>query len=307
MSKRNAPEFEALVRVVSEEYNCPPQLVEKDYWIALILSRLVSKFGDLIIFKGGTSLAKAWGLINRFSEDVDVLLDSSKCKSKSQQRKQISEFRKFLETSPGLKYLPQSKQGDDHGSLRFGYESVFEGFEGSEQNVLVEVGFRGGTEPTELIVINSMIGESLTKHGKDTGEYKPFQIRVLHPKRTLIEKLFALAAAYKDGNLPQKTRHYYDAFCLLNNRDLNQFVGSPEFFELVDDVGKHTLKNFGSAEDITTLLNSPAYALSDTEYKAVSNGYMKDDHLYFAEQPPFKSVYQVVRQAVQRVQQTVSL
>jgi predicted nucleotidyltransferase component of viral defense system len=69
MPKRKAPELEALVRVAAEESNCPLLLVEKDYWITMILKELVREFGDLIIFKGGTSLSKAWKLIDRFSED----------------------------------------------------------------------------------------------------------------------------------------------------------------------------------------------------------------------------------------------
>jgi hypothetical protein len=304
MPKRRAPEFEALARVVSEEAKCPLLLVEKDYWIVQILDRLVSKFGDLIIFKGGTSLSKACGLIDRFSEDVDILLDSSKCTSQSQQRKTISELRKFLETSPGLHYLPppRSAQGDNHGLLWYGYESVFED---DKQAILVEVGFRGGTNPTEPLTVNSMIGQSLATHGESTDEYKPVKIRVLHPKRTLIEKLFALAAAANAGNLPQKNRHYYDVFCLLNNKELDNFIGSPEFFEIVDDVCKQSLQNFGHIEDVSTLLSSSAFSLDDAEYRTVSRAYTADTPLYFKIQPPFKSVYSSVHKCIEKLQHSI--
>ncbi len=297
MSRRKDPEFEALVRIVSDESECPLLLVEKDYRITAILQRLVDEFGDLIIFKGGTSLSKAWKLISRFSEDVDVLLDETYCSSKNQQRKKISDFRKFLETLEGLTYLPESKQGDDHGSLRLGYDSVFEN---DQQTILVEVGFRGGTQPTEICQISSFIGELLDKREKSDKRYPPFDIRVLHYKRTLVEKLFALASAYSAKTLPKKTRHYYDVYCELRFGDLDKFIGSSEFVALANDVGKHSLKNFGISQDLKALLESGAFKLIDKEYAEVFRGYRNDSHLYFKGQPDFDLVYKTVSGAIRQ-------
>lgn len=295
MSKRQNREFEGLVRIVSEESECPLLLVEKDYWITLILQRLVEHFGDLVIFKGGTSLSKAWKLIDRFSEDVDVLLDEILCPSKSQQRKKISEFRKFLETIEGLTYLPESKQGEDHGSLWFGYDSVFES---DQQKILVEVGFRGGPQPTKNCSISSFIGNLLEKREKPDKQYPSFDMRVLHLKRTLVEKLFALAAAYSSNTLPKKTRHYYDVYCQLRSGDLDRFILSSEFVDLANDVGKHSLKHFGASQNLMAVLESGAFKLSDKEYAEVLRGYKDDSHLYFKGQPDFDMVYKTVSVAI---------
>lgn len=51
----------------------PPQAVEKDVWVTLMLRMIfTSELSDHLIFKGGTSLSKAFGLIQRFSEDIDL-------------------------------------------------------------------------------------------------------------------------------------------------------------------------------------------------------------------------------------------
>ena len=61
------------VRATSEYYHIAPVYIEKDYWISKILQQLSrSIYANNTVFKGGTSLSKGYGLIKRFSEDVDV-------------------------------------------------------------------------------------------------------------------------------------------------------------------------------------------------------------------------------------------
>ena len=64
-----------MVNHVSEEKNIAPESVEKDWWVTMVLKTLFSlSVGKYAYFKGGTSLSKGWGLINRFSEDIDIAL-----------------------------------------------------------------------------------------------------------------------------------------------------------------------------------------------------------------------------------------
>lgn len=54
----------------------PPHLLEKDIWVVWVLQQLFrAPFGDDLVFKGGTSLSKAWHVIERFSEDIDLTYD----------------------------------------------------------------------------------------------------------------------------------------------------------------------------------------------------------------------------------------
>lgn len=61
---------------VAQKVNLPDYAVEKDWWVVQTLAILFeTEVGSHMVFKGGTSLSKAWGLIDRFSEDIDLAID----------------------------------------------------------------------------------------------------------------------------------------------------------------------------------------------------------------------------------------
>jgi predicted nucleotidyltransferase component of viral defense system len=67
--------FSDTIRAASQHLNIKLEFVEKDYWITQVLCELSrSKFSDISVFKGGTSLSKGYNLIERFSEDVDLAI-----------------------------------------------------------------------------------------------------------------------------------------------------------------------------------------------------------------------------------------
>ncbi len=67
--------FDIAIRATSRYFNVSPAIVEKDYYVTLILSGLAKQVPNLL-FKGGTSLSKCYKIIDRFSEDIDITLDS---------------------------------------------------------------------------------------------------------------------------------------------------------------------------------------------------------------------------------------
>jgi predicted nucleotidyltransferase component of viral defense system len=69
-------DFQDLLTTVGERLGASPALIEKDYWVTEGLRVVASAFFDGSVFKGGTSLSKAWQLIRRFSEDIDLLVRS---------------------------------------------------------------------------------------------------------------------------------------------------------------------------------------------------------------------------------------
>jgi hypothetical protein len=120
------PTFTALTEIAANETGCPQDLIEKDYWISIALRALAtSEYGNDAIFKGGTSLSKAWHLVDRFSEDIDILIDHSNFKSKESKRKKISRIRKLIEAVPGLSYSPEeSFQGELSADYVFLYPAL---------------------------------------------------------------------------------------------------------------------------------------------------------------------------------------
>ncbi len=69
----NHSEFKYLLQIIAEEMGIDPYLVEKDYWIMHVLYGL-KELGLELFLKGGTSLSKGYGIIERFSEDIDVFI-----------------------------------------------------------------------------------------------------------------------------------------------------------------------------------------------------------------------------------------
>jgi predicted nucleotidyltransferase component of viral defense system len=69
------PDFAAFVTATAAEHHLREPFVEKDYWITEILRTIATTLPDRAIFKGGTSLSKGWGLLDRFSEDIDLFVD----------------------------------------------------------------------------------------------------------------------------------------------------------------------------------------------------------------------------------------
>jgi hypothetical protein len=71
------PEFEQAILQAADHFRARglrPAMIEKDYYVTEAL-RIIAGASDKVIFKGGTSLAKGWNLIQRFSEDIDIFLD----------------------------------------------------------------------------------------------------------------------------------------------------------------------------------------------------------------------------------------
>jgi hypothetical protein len=77
IAMRPASDRRDLFSESASELGMNPVIVEKDFWVCWILKRLFadSRLRDHIIFKGGTTLSKVYGLIERFSEDIDLILD----------------------------------------------------------------------------------------------------------------------------------------------------------------------------------------------------------------------------------------
>ena len=97
VAKLSSKNRNALFLKYANEYGCNVAIVEKDFWVTLMLDYLFHKslFKDYFIFKGGTSLSKCFNIINRFSEDIDLIIkwnlltdeNPNNARSKTQQEK----------------------------------------------------------------------------------------------------------------------------------------------------------------------------------------------------------------------------
>ncbi|MDE0268196.1 MAG: nucleotidyl transferase AbiEii/AbiGii toxin family protein [Acidimicrobiaceae bacterium] len=203
---------------VARTTGIPMAHVEKDFWITEALrgvARCSINSGVSIVFKGGTSLSKAFGLIQRFSEDVDVIVITPG-RSTGQDDRCLKSFVTAAEISTGLKATvdPRTATRGVKRTARLEYPTdTAAGV--LRQGVLLELGVRGGAIPTVQRSVRSLLVEHSIAAGLETDfkEAEAVTLHVLAPVRTLVEKLIIVHhAALKGGAAEQArhARHYYD-------------------------------------------------------------------------------------------------
>lgn len=254
-SFRDGPEFGPTIEAVAGRLNISATAVEKDYWVSQALRALASRFHDDFLFKGGTSLSKAYRIIQRFSEDVDLLVLPGDRGRNATDRlmKQMGSF--TAETLGGPLTSGPAERGT-HRSYRIGYSPIHPATTLFETSVLLEMGVRGGINPCDQRTISSLLGDELAGSGVDLTGYfdlEPFSVLVLHPGRTLIEKLVLVNAeaerlAADDQAAPGRNigRHFYDIHELMDDIDVQQLLSDgKETARIVAEVQTISARHFG--------------------------------------------------------------
>ncbi len=218
-----------------------PAVIEKDYYLTEALRAVHAHAGTRVIFKGGTSLSKGWNLIERFSEDVDLFLDPEAWNPRLDERqsqRELKSLRDQVGKVVGLRHDPQhSRSGTFGRSDSFTYQRQFDGPGEVANHVLLEVGTASGREPTEERPIDSLLAQFLRETGValEAEDEAFFPMRLLHFRRTFVEKLFAIhskVALYlerPDRGFGSYPRHYYDLACLAKRPEVTQMLASPEY------------------------------------------------------------------------------
>jgi hypothetical protein len=229
-------EFSQLLLIVAGKRKLSVGLVEKDYWVTHALWALHQDSDLEIWFKGGTSLSKGFGLIQRFSEDLDLRIDSTaagiaglswpKKPTKTQEARQIGYFQ-ALGTRLKVAGATVSTMAIDPGGRGGEYKVVYPGqFTGSVRApnspfVKLEVG-RAVVTPSVPRIIASFVHEFLEEQGRlrNYKDNRAIDVRCVHPRVTLIEKLDAIAVRFeKHREASDFIRHYEDAARIILEED----------------------------------------------------------------------------------------
>lgn len=223
-------DLEDMIRIVARDVGVSAALVEKDYWVTHSLWALHT-LGLEVWFKGGTSLSKGFGLIRRFSEDLDLQIEAGpqsalpRVGSWTGSRKgQVAVRRGFFEALAQLIKVPgaivrldPNSFGDDARSasfqVRYPGTLVGEIHASMRPFVLLEVG-QAQVKPFVERALSSFVHEWLEKRGQlhQYKENRPARVRCVHPLVTLVEKIEAIARRYPRGDHPAAfIRHYEDS------------------------------------------------------------------------------------------------
>lgn len=228
--------------ITAQKRKIHPAIIEKDFWVCWMLDYLFQKsiYRDYFAFKGGTSLSKCFNLIERFSEDIDLIIDWSLLgyqvnepwEKRSNTKQDAFNLRinkdsvLFLQNKliPEIQhYLDQQQISDatlfldyrDPQTLRFFYPKTF-----SDNSILQEIRLEAGAlaawTPTTIISISPYISEEFP----DVFLGSTTLVRAVLPERTFWEKATILhkEAFRTNGRFPQRySRHYYDLYKLANS------------------------------------------------------------------------------------------
>lgn len=209
--------FDIAIRAASRHFNVSPAIIEKDYYVTLVLRELAKQVPDLL-FKGGTSLSKCYKIIDRFSEDIDITLDSE---HQSQgKRKNLKYTIVEICSNLGLNLLNENETRSrrDYNCYKIDY-CARHSLSGLNPQLLVETVFIVKAFPDEIKQASSMIYDYLKAVGNDEAiaqyELEPFDIRVQTLDRTLVDKVFAMCDYMLDNKTERQSRHIYDLSRLL--------------------------------------------------------------------------------------------
>lgn len=279
-----------LFEAVARERKIIPIIVEKDYWLMHLLWGLKNQ-GYTFALKGGTSLSKGFGIIDRFSEDVDIQIEpdaSKKIRIGKNHDKEIhiAERREFFNNlSKEIRIhelqLERDENFDDadmrNAGIRALYNTQFKPINEIKDGILLEAGF-DQIVPNEPRVITSWAYEKAMQLGIDILDNRAYNVSCYYPEYTFVEKLHAISKKFrnqqKNGTLPINfLRHYYDVYQLLNHKRIQDFIGTSDYIE-------HKNKRFKTQDekDLTknpafTLTNEDTFSLYSSEYEGKSNLY----------------------------------
>lgn len=297
----NHAQFGDLIRIVAEREAVAPALVEKDYWIMQGLYGL-QQLGLTFQLKGGTSLSKGYGVIDRFSEDIDIRIEppaepvvmTGRNHDKPAHvagRKAFYDHLAETIVIDGVLAVERDTDFDDVGQyrgagIRLTYPGIHGSVEGLKDGILLEVGF-DDVAPNEPRDISSWAWDYAASR-IDIIDNRALGVPCYHPGYTLVEKLQAISTKFRQQQAtgvfpPNFMRHYYDVYSLLRTKAVRDFIGTQAYRD-------HKARRFPTADNPVIAANE-AFVLSEPDTRTrLQKAYAASAALYFRGQPDFEEI-----------------
>lgn len=314
----------------------PPHLLEKDIWVVWSLRHLFTgPYAQHLVFKGGTSLSKSYGVIRRFSEDVDLTYDiraiasdligdtgSPLPASKSQEKKWSKEIRVRLSSWVDAEIVPQLKQAllqqglpaavrAEGDKVFIDYEPLATGTGYVPSSVMLEFGARSTGEPSESRAIRCDAAEHL-----QGVEFPTATPQVMRAERTFWEKATAIHVFCAQGEFrggDRFARHWHDvtrldaaafADAAIADKALAQAVADHKsmFFAEKNTQGDVIDYHLAVSGGLQLVPDDGALAKLAADYQ-----HMVDDGLFLDDAEPFESLLERCRTIQQKANANKSL
>ncbi|MFD2587385.1 nucleotidyl transferase AbiEii/AbiGii toxin family protein [Croceitalea marina] len=304
----NEPLFRQAVQATAQRMGILDIYIEKDYWVCYALKLIYDSANkDEVIFKGGTALSKCYTFIERFSEDIDLVVLRREEETGNQLKTKLKKITQEI-TAP---FVEVEMEGITNklGMIRkiaYNYPKIFKGNYGQVRDaIIIEATWLGYFEPYTKRTLNTYIYDMINATDQTTlaEEYNllPFEALVLDSRRTLCEKIMSLVRfSYTEtpiNDLNNKIRHVYDIHQLLKDKTVQQFFNSDAFDTMLLKVAHDDVQSFKNNND--WLKYHPKEALIFKEPEETWNQ-LKDTYqnefkfLVFGELPDEESVLNTI-------------
>lgn len=300
-------DFAAFVTAAAAQNDLAEAFIEKDYWITEILRVIATTLPGRAIFKGGTSLSKGWGLLHRFSEDIDLFVDPAVEPALATRAvdRVLKQLATDVEAIGGLSLTHSNTIGGRGRVDTFTYASQFPTIAGFPPTVRLEPGGQSGRQPTAEVDISSLVSDLLRAHGaagdlSGVEGLESFPMTLLHFRRTFVEKLFAIHGKVErlkaDGHpLGRDARHYADIHVLAGRDEVLEMLRSQEYEEIRRDYDANSRAFFPkSYRPPKELRFSDSDALFPPAHlrELIELDYEREcARLFFRPHPPFSEVF----------------
>ena len=209
--------FSQAINLVTNKNAIRPDIVEKDYYVTMIL-RLLSERLPFIVFKGGTSLSKCHKAIKRFSEDIDITIDTTISQGQKKKVKEaIEEVIEILGLS--IPNIDKTRSRRDYNRYEIEYNPIDELDDVAVlPAVILETSYTAISFPVSELPVHNYIGDMMVEEAPDyivRYSLSPFTMKVQDISRTLADKVFAICDYYLQNKTEKHSRHLYDIYKLL--------------------------------------------------------------------------------------------
>lgn len=251
--KNKPEERNAVFETIGNDIGIPASAVEKDWWVVQTLALIQElEAAPHIVFKGGTSLSKAWNVIERFSEDIDLALDKAflgieECTTVKQVKKLRSATRKYIYTYfipelqarfkevgyTDVKIELYEEEGENLEPVQIlvKYDTCTSPSTYTKPEVKIEIGSRSLREPFTNCEFSTLVGEHYK--GKPFAD-DPITVPCVNPERTFLEKLFLLHEEFQkpenEIRVDRLSRHLYDIEMLMRTEYAEIALANKELY-----------------------------------------------------------------------------
>lgn len=308
-------EFPDLLRILEEETGTLAGLIEKDYWIMHSLYGLKKQGYDFQL-KGGTSLSKGFGLIDRFSEDIDLHINPPKElgineNPNNSNPKNIQKKKDYYDQLAneikidGLIGIERDLLFDDpkkynSGGIRLYYKKLTGIIEGVKEGILLEAGYDTVSPNMPVTISSWAYNKTISISNIEIIDNRAVGVFCYDHRYTFVEKLQTIATKFRKemntGEVPTNyMRQYYDVYSLLADKGVQEFIGT-------DKYKQHKESRFPEDDLNIPISENEAFLLRNKEIRErLQKRYELTKPLYYKGQPPFDEILKRIHQYIDRL------